>query len=128
MAILSNLAYQPIAYGVPNNDAAEAKSLYTGPLDWSANVTYTLDPTQSNQQLEMQNIQSVFIDNPGTGTLTITVTGTWQILRVPPKSQAFLPLIASDRPVVTFANTSGNGSSQVWLLNIPVSGLMWTLP
>lgn len=128
MAILSGLAYFPIGYGVPNGDQAQAKAIYTGPLSWTAAATYTLDPTQSNQLLEVQNIQAIFVDNYNTGTLIVTVAGSGQVLRIPPKSQAFLPLLAGDRPVITFSNAGANGSSQAWLMNIPASGVVWTLP
>lgn len=128
MPILANLAFTPIAFGVPNEDNTHAKGVNSGPLNWAAASNYTLDPTQSNQMIEMQNIQSVFIDNNNTGTLVITVAGTGHTLRIPPKSQAFMPLIAGDRPVISFTNTGGVGQSQVWLLNIPALGVVWTLP
>lgn len=128
LPILANLAYQPIAYDVPGEDQAQAKAINTGPLSWTAAGAYTLDPTQSNQLLEVQNIQSIFVDNYNTGTLIITVGGSGQVLRVPPKSQAFLPLIAGDRPVLTFANAGANGSSQAWLMNVPALGVVWQLP
>lgn len=129
MPTLNNLAFQPIAFDVPCQDPANAKSIATGILDWTVNPSYALDPTQSNQLLEVQNIQSVFVDNYlSTGTLIITVSGTGHIIRIPPKSQAFLPLICSDRPVLTFSNSSGNGQSQAWILNILASGVVWTLP
>lgn len=130
MAVLNGLAYTPIAFDVPTPEKGQpgpAKSIGTGPLDWTAAALYILDPTQSNQLLEVQNIQSLFIDNASTtGTTTITVAGTGHVLRIPPQSQGFLPLIAGDRPVIQIANASGDGSSQVWLLNIPVLGVLWS--
>jgi hypothetical protein len=130
MPILSNLAFQPIAFDVPAGHSREAKSVNTGAMSWTGgNTQYTLDPTQNNQLLEMQNIQSIFVDNYNTsGTTTITVATTGHIIRVPPKSQCFMPLIAGDRPVILIGNTSGNGSTQAWLLNIPALGVVWTLP
>lgn len=129
MPVLSGLAYIPIAYDVPNGDQSQAKAVTTGTLVWTGGVSsYTLDPTQSNQLLEMQNIQSVFVDNYNTGTLLISVSGTGQVLRIPPKSQAFLPLIAGDRPILTFTNVGNNGTSQAWLLNYPALGVVWALP
>jgi hypothetical protein len=128
MPILANLAYQPIAFDVPNGHNKEAKSVNTGPLLWAGNTQYTLDPTQSNQLLEMQNIQSVFIDNSQTtGTTLITVATTGHTVRVPPLSQGFFPLIAGDRPVIVITNTSGNGSSQAWILNIPALPDVWSV-
>lgn len=128
MAIISGLAFQPIAFDVPDGDAS-AKTVNTGVLSWTAANQYTVDPTQNLQLLEMQNIQSIFVDNYlTTGTTLITVAGTGHIIRVPPKSQCFLPLICSDRPVLTISNTSGNGTTQAWLLNIPALGVVWTLP
>lgn len=128
MPVLANLAYQPIAFNVPEGDRA-AKSVNTGPLVWTAGSVYTLDPTQNNQLLELQNIQSIFVDNYDTTGITIVqVLTTGHKIRIPGKSQAFLPLIAGDRPVISITNSSGNGSSQAWLLNIPALGVVWTLP
>lgn len=126
--VLSGLAYQAIAFDVPDGDSRFAKSVNTGILNW-ANGPFVLDPTQSNQLLEMQNIQSVFVDNYSTtGTLIIQVASTGHLIRIPPKSQAFMPLICGDRPVITFTNTTGNGTSQAWLLNIPALGVVWNIP
>src|SRR4051794_446640 len=113
MAILTGLAFMPIAYGVPNGDSREAKVVNTGILSWTVTSSYLLDPTQNNQLLEMQSIQSIFVDNYNTtGNTIITVSGTGHIIRVAPKTQAWLPLLAGDRPVLTIANLSGNGNSQ----------------
>jgi hypothetical protein len=129
MAILTGLAYIPIAYGIPEGDSRNAKVVNTGLLNWTTAALYILDPTQNNQMLEMQSIQSVFVDNyNSTGTTWITVSGTGHIVRVAPKSQAWLPLLASDRPVLTIQNASGNGTSQIWLSNVPALGGTWTLP
>lgn len=97
-------------------------------MSWTAATSYTLDPTTSNQLLEVQNVQSIFVDNYNTGTLTITVATTGHIIRIPPKTQAYLPLICGDRPVLIFSNTGGNGYSQAWLMNIPALGVLWTVP
>lgn len=129
MAILTGLAFVPIAYGVPDGDSKQAKCVNTGFLNWATANSYLLDPTQNNQLLEMQSIQSLFIDNYATtGTTIITVSGTGHVIRVAPKSQAWMPLLASDRPVLTIQNTSGNGQSQIWLANVPAVGGTWTLP
>src|SRR4051812_16288001 len=129
MAILTGLAFIPIAYGVPENDNRNAKVVNTGILSWTASGSYLLDPTQNNQLLEMQSIQSIFVDNYATsGTTIITVAGTGHVIRVAPKSQAWLPLLAGDRPVLTIQNTSGNGNSQIWLANVPAVGGVWSLP
>jgi hypothetical protein len=132
MAILKGLAYQPIAFQVPDSEPdtlGAAKAVNSGILDWTATGIYILDPTQSNRMLGMQNIQSVFVDNYNTtGTTILTIPSTGHIIRIPPKAQAYLPLIASDRPVVQITNSSSNGTSQVWLLNIPALGVVWTLP
>lgn len=129
MAILTGLAYIPIAYGVPDGDNRQSKCVNTGILNWAAAASYLLDPTQNLQMLEMQSIQSVFVDNyNSTGTLIISVSGTGHILRVAPKAQAWLSILAGDRPVLTISNSSGNGSSQLWLTNVPAVGGTWTLP
>lgn len=129
MAILTGLAFQPIAFDVPGGDPTSAKAVNLGILSWQAATQYIIDPTQNNQLLEMQNIQSIFVDNYlTTATTTITVAGTGHVIRVNGKSQCFMPLIASDRPVITITNAGGAGTSQVWLLNIPALGVIWTLP
>jgi hypothetical protein len=124
---LANLAYQPIAFGVCN--PAQAKGISSGPLDWTAATSYTLDPTQSNQLLEVRRIQSVFIDNSSsTGTTTVTIAGTYHVLRVAPNSQAYLPIVASDRPVFLIENASGDGSTRIVLLNVPLLAGLWRTP
>ena len=128
MPVLSGLAYNVIAFDVPNGDNGQAKAVNTGLMSWTAASSYILDPTQNNQLLEMQNIQSVFIDNYNTGTLIVSVNGTGHIIRIPPKSQAFMPLLCSDRPIITFSNSGANGSSQAWLMNIPALGVVWAIP
>jgi hypothetical protein len=79
--------------------------------------------TQSNQLLELQNIQSVFFDNSQcSAQLLITILGTNHVLTCPANSQGFLPIIASDRPVIEFASSASAGFSQAWLLTAPVGG------
>jgi hypothetical protein len=129
MAILTGLAYQPIAYGLPSGDGPQAKVVNTGILNWAVNTIYVLDPTQNNQIREMQNIQSVFVDNAlSTGVTTIQVGSTGHIIRVPPKTQGNFPLLAFDWPVLTISNISSNGTTQIWLTNFPSLGGTWTLP
>lgn len=124
MSILSGLAYQAIAFDVP---CSGAKAVATGPMLFdSTHLSYILDPTQSNQLLDVQNIQSIFVDNSGGGLLTITVSGTGFTLKVPAASQCFMPLICGDRPVVTFASDIG-GTVQAWLCNTPATGVIWTV-
>ena len=134
--ILSGLAYQRIAFDVPSSDSSAAKSVGTGVMDFSVNSAWTLDPTQSNQLLEVQNIQSIFVDNyANTGTLTITVAGSGHVIRIPPKSQAFMPLLCGDRPVISFSNyASGtttpqaSGKAQCCIQNFPALGVIWQIP
>lgn len=130
MPILANLAYRPIAYDVPRGAAAQqAKAIYTGLLDWTAATSYTLDTTQSNQLLCVQNIQSVSIDNSASsGVTSVQVSGTGHVLRVAPGAVAALPLLTSDRPVLTFSNTSGRGSTRAWVSNVIAAGVNYSAP
>jgi hypothetical protein len=122
--ILSGLAFQAIAFDVPTSGA---KCVATGLMLFDAShLSWTLDPTQSNQLLEMQNIQSIYVDNTANQSdLTITVSGTGHRIKVPAFGQGFLPLICGDRPVITFTGGSISGSAQAWLLNTPALGCVW---
>lgn len=123
--ILSQLAFQPVAFDSPENGSA--KAINTGIMNFSKGAVI-FDPTQSNQLLEVKNIQGIFVDNyNSSATLVITVIGTGQVLRVPMKAQAFLPLIASDRPVIQFTCSDNAAAPQAWILNVPTSPLIWTL-
>lgn len=120
---LHNLAAQPIAFDVP---CSGAKAVNSGPLDWTAATTYILDVTQNNQLLDMQNIQSIYVDNlASSGALNILVAGTGQTLQIPAGKHGYLQLLCSDRPIFQFTNTSGNGTSNIWLMNIPVASFIW---
>lgn len=126
---LSGLAYTPIAFDIPNSDNREAKCVNLGPLNWTGSqayvTNYVFDPTQSNQLLDMQNIQSIFVDNNVDGPTFITISGTNQLLRVPARSQAYLPILAGDRPIITIFSSVTAGITQVWVLNTPTTGAVW---
>jgi hypothetical protein len=122
MTNLVRMAFIPVGSG---DDVR--KVINTGPLDWTLDNAYVLDTTQSNQLLEVQNLQSIFIDNPGTGQLVISVSVTQFTLRIAPGSQAFVSLFCTDRPVITFSNSSGNGKSQCWLVNAKPDGTVYKI-
>jgi len=124
--ILSRLATQPVAYGVPDGKNSNAKVVAVPQINWNApSDEYIIDVSQSNQMLDMQNIQGVFAYNTSFADVILTVLGTNYVARLIRQSQTILPLICSDRPVFQVINTTqnaGDGSTQLWFVNYPVVG------
>jgi hypothetical protein len=126
MAILSGLAYQPISTGPVSH-----KVVNSGLLDWTAQTSYQIDVRQSTRLAELQDIQSVFVDNTlTTGALVITSRSNGFKLRVAPGAMGSFPfLAASDSPFITVKNTSGSGQSQLWFANVPaIGGVSYVAP
>jgi len=94
-------------------------------LDFSALATYTLDYSNAQNLGKFSMLQAVYVDNSTNGSaVSITVTGTGQVLTVPANSQAYLPILVGNPIFLTFTS-NGNVSVTVFLLNFPVAPAIW---
>lgn len=121
-----NLAYVPIGFGVPHGPTARdgAKSVSTGPLVWPNIQGYLIDLAQNLQLQEVQNLQSVWVDNTAyTAAVSIVISGTNQLIKIPAGAQAWLPVFATERSLitVTVVSPATAGSTSLLFLNIPCS-------
>ena len=95
------------------------------PLDFAANAEWVLDYGNMQQRNFLNMVQSVWVDNSLNGSiLAITVPGTNQVLKVPPNTQGYFPLIVPN-PLKLVFDSAGGVLCQVILLNFPVAGFMW---
>lgn len=129
--IFSKLAAQPVALGVPEGKTSAAKVLQVPMIGWNnPSDTYILDPTQSNQLLEFQNIQGVFFISTSNAANQMAISGTNFLVHFNPQTQGFIPLLCGDRPVFTFTylgTNAGDGALQVWLVNFQVPPFQFSL-
>lgn len=71
-------------------------------------------------------IQTIFVDNSASsGTLTIQASQTNQVLQVPPLSQAYLPILAPNPPLLTFGAIGGAIAAHIQLMNVPMPIGVW---
>lgn len=83
-------------------------------------LTLTVD----NQVFEF--LQAIFIDNSANASsLTVVASVTGQSLVIPPLSQAYMPVVIGDQPVIT-GTSSGGVKVPLQLLNFPISTLVWS--
>lgn len=128
--ILHGLATQPVSCNVPEGQSSNAKVLTIPQINWNLlSDTYIIDPSQSNQLLDFQNIQGVYYLSTSLGMpgSQLVVSGTNHTIRFYPGSQGFYPLLCSDRPIFTVSylgQNIGDGSLQLWFVNFPVAPFM----
>lgn len=107
-------------------DGESAKCVNVGYLNWAQANNYLLDLTTSLQLLEFRNLQALYCDNSQSNAPTqITMSGTGQVIIVPPNSQGWFSILATDRTSLTFANSGGAGATGIWLSNQPVAAMHW---
>ena len=124
--IFSGLAFMPIAWDDGYNKKGEpvtTKAIVVPPMTFSASVnSFLVDLTQNNQMLSDERIQTIYIHNPLTSTLVVTISGTNFVLRIPAGYAYFGTIIAGDRPQITFSSTATSGTALAWILNSAVFG------
>jgi hypothetical protein len=118
-----NLVPKPVSnFAVPS--AKIGPRAVCVPLDFSAETAYTITLAGLINAGFIGGVQSVFVDNSANpDSLTIT-TQQGQALVVPAASQAYLPLITTTPPDISFTSTGG-ALVTVQLLNVPMPAAVW---
>lgn len=96
-------------------------------VDFTTQQTWMLDLTQQTALKIVGYIQCVFVDNSQNGeTISIQTQTVRQTVVIPPYSQAFVPLLLVDGPVV---NLSSAGGIPIMLhfLNVPMPLEVWSV-
>jgi hypothetical protein len=101
-------------------------------LDFTGGVTTAqVDLTQQTMPpIQISFVQGIFVDNSLNVTCALLVTNqtTRQTIEVPAASQQYVPVLASNPPIFTFA---GNGNASpgvlvpVFFLNVPMPAMTW---
>jgi len=89
--------------------------------------SFTADLTVQVQQGFIDFISGLFIDNSANAnTLSILVATTQQKIIIPAKAQAYMPILASDAPVVELTTTVNNQLLVPFqVFNFPVQPAVW---
>jgi hypothetical protein len=91
----------------------------------AANTSFILDLTLSQYQTTISVVQSMYIDNSLSSTdLTITCSGTNQIIIFPAYSQGYIPVTVAKPSRFKFVS-SGAQTINVVVLNVPVDAIIW---
>jgi hypothetical protein len=100
-------------------------------LDFTATTAideYDVDLTNQQQQGRISMIQSLYIDLSGaTNDLTVTNPISGQVIKAKAGTQGYYSVLCPNPPRLNFtSSTSGGTLVPVFLLNVPVSGVVWT--
>ena len=94
-------------------------------LDFTSLTSILVDLTSATAQAKISTVQMIFADNTANSALlTVTVSGAGQVVRIPPGCQGWFPVVATNRPKLTFATVAGV-VLQAILLNVPVAQGIW---
>jgi hypothetical protein len=89
-------------------------------LDFSANATYVLDYSNVMNLGYLDMVQTVWVDNFGSGqVLKITIPASQQVLQIPAGAQGYFPVLCPN-PVKMQFDSTGATVQQVTLINFPV--------
>lgn len=117
----------PVSTGDAPNCRIGRRSIHVL-IDFSMGTTYQLDLSQIQSQGQIDSVQTLYIDNSANlGTITVAMQGaTQQNITLPPNSQAYLPVLQSNPPVINFSVASGAPVVNVQLLNFFLPPLVWS--
>lgn len=96
-------------------------------LDFSAQDGYLLDFSNQQSRDFISSAQTLFIDNTGIGsdTMTVTMEGTGQVLTILANTQGYYPILCGTIIRITFESASASNVVKVFVLNIPVAPAQW---
>lgn len=93
-----------------------------------ATLTYVLDLELIWSQAKISMIQTIFIDNSqNSNALSVTVNGTGQIIVAAANTQGYYAVLCPNPPKLSFSSASSSVALVVFLINIPISGVVWSV-
>lgn len=97
-------------------------------LDFTGAIaTYTLDLLLLTERGFLSMVQCLYIDNSGSSNpVVVTVNGTNQNITAKANTQGYYAVLAPNPCKLTFAGTANTVLVPVFLLNMPVSGSVWS--
>ena len=95
-------------------------------LDFSGSPTFQLDLKPLQDQKRIAIVQCLWIDNAGNSTqLVVTINGSNQQIVVKANTQGYYPVLVPNPARFGFQSTQGQNFTNVFLLNMPISGCTW---
>ena len=96
-------------------------------LNFSVAASFDLDLTNPIDQKKISMVQTIYMDlSNASDDLIITVGGSNQIVRGVAKTQGYYNVLAPYPARFNFANASGSDLIPVFLINVPVPGVVWS--
>lgn len=127
------MTQQPVqSQYIPNSiplgeEACEGRKSFTILIDFSLGLTYQMDLTAAQQQNNwVRSIQSLYVDNStNANPLIVTMGVTQQVVKIPAWSQAYLPILQPNPPVIQM-QTASAVVLKVHVLNFFVPPAIWS--
>lgn len=98
-------------------------------LDFSGTATnYLVDMLTIQQQNRLSLVQTLYIDLSGAShDLTVVIQGSGQVIVAKAGTQGYYAVLCPNPPVFNFTVGSTGDIDTVYLLNVPVAGVVWTV-
>jgi len=112
---------------VMNNEIpCEGTKAITYTADFSLSSNFVFDLTQQFNNKQFTSLQTIYVDNSANAAnnLIVTIGTTGQTVTIPPKFVGYIPVIATNPPVISFT-TAATGKVYIALLNFYVPGQSW---
>ena len=94
-------------------------------FDFSAANAYGADFTIASQTGVISIIQCLYVDNSNNpAQLVITIPSLGQVIKCPPNSEGYFPVLSPNSPKFELASTGGV-TVTVFFINVPLPALFW---
>jgi hypothetical protein len=126
MAVINQ---QTVQVSLPQNQQVPNEGPKAIPLllNFVTVASYSLDLTYIQESGQISMVQTLFIDaSTATADLVVTVNGTNQKIVAAAGTQGYYPVLCPNPPKFAFVNTSGADVIPVFLINAPISGVVWS--
>ena len=126
---MANQTQNLIPNDVPTgNPACEGRKSITTIIDFSIGLVFTLDLSFIVDQLaRINSVQTLFVDNSlNSNSITITTGVVNQKIVIPPLSQAYIPVLQNNPPVLRF-QSSVAVTLPIQILNFFLPPIVWSV-
>lgn len=95
-------------------------------IDFTAQQQYVFDLTAIQQQAKLSMVQTIYVDNSLSSTpISLVMANSYQRITIPPFSQAYVPVVLTNKIAVTFQSASGL-VIPIIALNIAMNATVWS--
>ena len=119
----TSLQFQPV-----NNQEVPQEGPKAIPikLDFSKATEYDLDLQNLQERGFIAMVQSIYVDaSAATAATIVAFNSTNQNITAKAATQGYYSVLCPNPPKMKFINTSGSDQVVVFLLNVPVAGVVW---